>query len=135
MVGDGSICHPQVLPTADGSVIVRPVTKQTCFLCHRTCASVVRERTCQDQWKFHFCNCCIIVLCVLQASSRICRRYTDEGTDKDFEKVIKDLDKTPGDPSTTKMKLQYEEMRITCKTGIHNLHSDMNDRESGDFHT
>ena len=62
MVGTGSRCHPHVLPTTDGSVIVRPVTKQTCFLCHRACASVVRERTCQEQWKFHFCNCCIIVL-------------------------------------------------------------------------
>ncbi len=33
------------------------------------------------------------------------------------------------------MKLQYEEMRIVCKTGSHNLHSDMNDREPGFFHT
>ena len=41
------------------------------------------------------------------------RRDTDEGTDKDFEKVIKD---------------------IACKTGSHNLHSDMNDRETGVFH-
>ena len=53
MVGVGS-CHPQVLPTVDGSVIVRPATKQACFLCHRACVSVVRERTGQDQWKFHF---------------------------------------------------------------------------------
>ena len=63
-----------------------------------------------------------------------CRRDTDEGTDKDFEKVIKDLAKAPGSPSATKMKLQYEEMRIACKTGSHNLHSDMNDREPGAFH-
>ena len=34
------------------------------------------------------------------------------------------------------MKLQYydEEMRIACKTGSHNPHVDMNDRESGAFH-
>jgi hypothetical protein len=32
------------------------------------------------------------------------------------------------------MKLQYEEMRITCQTGSHNLHSDMKDREPGAFH-
>ena len=30
--------------------------KQTCFLCHRAYASVFRERTYQEQWKFHFCN-------------------------------------------------------------------------------
>ncbi len=29
----------------------------------------------------------------------------------------------------------YEEMRIACKAGSHNLHSDMNDREQGAFHT
>ncbi len=49
--------------------------------------------------------------------------------------MIKDLVKSPGDPSATKMKLQYEEMRITDKTGSHNLHGDMNDREPGAFHT
>ncbi len=32
------------------------------------------------------------------------------------------------------MKLQYEEFRIADKTGSHNLHSDMNDREPGTFH-
>ena len=66
-----------------------------------------------------------------------CRRDTDEGADKDFEKVIKDLAKASGTLSATKMKLQYQEMRtrIACKTGSHNLHSDMNDRESGAFHT
>jgi len=64
-----------------------------------------------------------------------CRRDTDEGADKDFGKVIKDLAKAPGAPSATKMKLQYEEMRIASKTGIHNLHGDMNDREPGSFHT
>ena len=59
----GDTCHTtSLLPTTDVSVIVRPVTKQACFLCHRACTSVVRERTCQDQWKFHVCNCCIIVL-------------------------------------------------------------------------
>ena len=63
------------------------------------------------------------------------RRDTDEGDDKDFEKVIKDLAKAPGAPSDTKMKLQYEEMKIVLKTGSHNLHSDMNDREPGAFHT
>ena len=62
-----------------------------------------------------------------------CRRDTDEGS-VDFNKVIKDLDKTPGVPSATKMTLQYEEMRIACKTGRYNLHGDMNDREPGDFH-
>ena len=35
MVGVGRSCHPQVLPTVDVSVIVRPVTKQACFLCQR----------------------------------------------------------------------------------------------------
>ena len=59
----------------------------------------------------------------------------DEGADKDFDKVIKDLATASGTPSTTKMKLQYEEMRIACKTGSHNPHGDMNDRESGAFHT
>ena len=63
-----------------------------------------------------------------------CRRDTDEGADKDFEKVIMDLAKASGTSSVTKMKLQYEEMRIDRKSGSHNLHSDMNDRESGAFH-
>ena len=57
-----------------------------------------------------------------------CRRDKDKGTDTDFDKVITDLVKTPGDPSSTLMKLQYEEFRIVDKTGRHNLHSDMNDR-------
>ena len=39
-----------------------------------------------------------------------CRRDTDEGSDKDFEKVIKDLAKAPGAPSVTKMKLQFREL-------------------------
>ena len=63
------------------------------------------------------------------------RRDTDERVDKDFDKVIKDLPISSGSPFATKMKLQYEEMRITVKTGSHNLHGDMNDRESGVFHT
>ena len=65
-----------------------------------------------------------------------CRRDTDKGTDTDFDKVITDLAKTPGAPSATVMKFQYEEMRIVSKqkTGNHNLHSDMNDREPGAFH-
>ena len=49
--------------------------------------------------------------------------------------MIKDLAKVSGTPSVTKMKLQYEEMRIVCKTGTHNLHGDMNDRDPGAFHT
>ena len=76
-----------------------------------------------------------VMTVVFKHHPEFCRCDTDEGTDKDFEKVIKDLPKAPGDPSVTKMKLQYEEMRIACKTGSHNLHSDMNDREPGDFHT
>ena len=39
-----------------GSVIVLGETKETCFVCPRACVSVVCERTCQEQWKFHFCN-------------------------------------------------------------------------------
>ena len=61
--------------------------------------------------------------------------YTDKGTDTDLDKIITDLVKTPGTPSPTFMKLQYEEFRITCKTGNHNLHSDMNDRDPGFFHS
>ena len=49
--------------------------------------------------------------------------------------VITDLAKAPGDPSPTIMKIQYVEMRIVCKNFTHNLHSDMNDCESGAFHT
>ncbi len=55
--------------------------------------------------------------------------------DTDFDKVITDLANTPGTPSGTVMKFQYEKMRIACKAGSHNLHSDMNDREPGAFHT
>ena len=71
----------------------------------------------------------------LKFHPEFCRRDTDKGTDTDFDKVITDLAKTPGGPSVTVMKVQYEEMRISCKTGRHNLHSDMNDREPGTFHT
>jgi hypothetical protein len=62
---------------------------------------------------------------------------TDKGTDTDFDKVITvtDLVKAPGAPSATIMKTQYEEIRITCKAGSHNFHSDMNDHEPGSFHT
>ena len=63
-----------------------------------------------------------------------CRRDTDKGSDTDFDKVITDLAKTPGSPPATLMKLQYEEMRIACQAGSHNLHSDMKDREPGAFH-
>jgi hypothetical protein len=63
-----------------------------------------------------------------------CRRDTDKGTDVDFDKVITDLDKGPGAPPDTFMKIQYEEMRIVCQAGSHNLHSDMKDREPGAFH-
>ncbi len=52
--------HPQVLPESNWSVKVLPSTKQTCFGCHHTYASVVRERTCQ--WNFHFWNWCIEIL-------------------------------------------------------------------------
>jgi hypothetical protein len=62
------------------------------------------------------------------------RRDTDKGDDTDFDKVITDLAKTPGVPPARFMKLQYEEMRIIWKSGSHNLHSDMNDQEPGDFH-
>jgi hypothetical protein len=64
-----------------------------------------------------------------------CRRDTDKGVDTDFDKVITDLPKSPGLPSATVMKLKYEKMRIAWKSGSHNLHSDMNDREEGTFHT
>ena len=63
-----------------------------------------------------------------------CRRDTDKGADADFDKVITDLAKAPGAPSATLMKLQYEEFRIACTAGSHNLHSDMKDREPGAFH-
>ena len=72
---------------------------------------------------------------VFKFHPEFCRRDTDEEGDKDFDKVIKDLAKTSGAPFATKMKLQYEEMRIAWKTGSHNLHGDMNDREPGFFHT
>jgi hypothetical protein len=63
-----------------------------------------------------------------------CRRDTDKGADAHFDKVITDLVKTPGAPSVTLMKLQYEEFRIACTSGSHDLHSDMKDREPGAFH-
>ncbi len=63
-----------------------------------------------------------------------CRRDTDKVADADFDKVITDLDKAPGVPSVTLVKLQYEEFRIFCTVGCHNLHSDMKDREPGAFH-
>jgi hypothetical protein len=50
------------------------------------------------------------------------------------DKVITDLVKSPGSPPATLIKIQYEEMRIACQAGSHNLHSDMNDREPGAFH-
>ena len=71
---------------------------------------------------------------VFKLHPEFCRHDTDEGTNKDFDKEIKDLAKAPGAPSATKMKLQDEEMRIACKTGSHNLHGDMNDCEPGAFH-
>jgi hypothetical protein len=61
------------------------------------------------------------------------RLDTDKGDDTDFDKVITDLDKAPGSPPGTIMKLQYEEMRIAFKACSHNLHSDMNERETGGF--
>ena len=36
------------------SVKVLPGTKQTCFVCHHTYTSVVRERTCQQKRNFRF---------------------------------------------------------------------------------
>ncbi len=47
-----SIAHPQVLPAAAWSVKVLPATKQSCFVCHHTYVSVVRERTCQEKRNF-----------------------------------------------------------------------------------
>ena len=63
-----------------------------------------------------------------------CQRDTDKGTDQDFEKVMTDLSQTPGSPSVTVMKLQYEDFKITCKTGNNQLHSEMRDREPWTFH-
>ena len=65
---------------------------------------------------------------VFKLHPEFCRRDTDNRTDTDFDKVVTDLAKAPGTPSATVMKIQYEEMRIVCKAGTHNLHSDMNDR-------
>jgi hypothetical protein len=62
------------------------------------------------------------------------RHDTDKGTDVDLDKVITYLDRDSGAPPATLMKFQYEEMRIVCQAGSHNLHSDMNDREPGAFH-
>ncbi len=76
-----------------------------------------------------------VMTVVFKLHPEFCHRDTDEETDKDFDKVIQDLAKSSGAPSATRMKLQYEEMRIVCKTGSHKLHGDMNDRESGAFHT
>ena len=53
----------------------------------------------------------------LKLHPEFCRRDKDEGVDKDVDKVIQDLAKASGAPSATRMKLQYEEMRIACKTG------------------
>ncbi len=44
-----------------------------------------------------------------------------------LDKVITDLTKSPETPPVTLMNLQYEEMRIVCQSGSHNLHIDMND--------
>ena len=63
-----------------------------------------------------------------------CQRDTDKRTDQDFEKVMTDLAQTPGAPSVTVMKLQYEDFKIACKTGSNQLHSEMKDREPGAFH-
>ncbi len=71
---------------------------------------------------------------VFKLHPEFCRRETDKGADADFDKVITDLAKAPGVPSATLMKLQYEEFRIVCTAGSHNLHSDMKDREPGAFH-
>jgi hypothetical protein len=54
------------------------------------------------------------------------RRDTDKGTDTDFDKVITDFVKGPGAPF-------YEEFRIACTAGSHNLHSDMKDHKPGVF--
>ena len=53
---------------------------------------------------------------------------------QDFEKVMTDLAQTPGAPSVTTMKLQYEAFKIDCKTGTNQIHSKMRDREPGAFH-
>ncbi len=72
---------------------------------------------------------------VFKHHPEFCRRDTFKGVHTDFDKVITDLAQEPGAPSSTVMKFQYEHMRIAFKTGSHNLHSDMNDREPGAFHT
>ena len=41
-------------------------------------------------------------------------RDTDKGTDTDFDKVIKDIAKAPGDPSDTIMKFQTECPLYAC---------------------
>ncbi len=48
--------------------------------------------------------------------------------------MMTDLAQTPGTPSVTVMKLQYEDFKIACKTGSNQLHSEMKDREPGAFH-
>ena len=63
-----------------------------------------------------------------------CQHDTDKRADQDFEKVMTDLAQTPGSPSVTAMKLQYEDFKIACKTGSNQLHSEMKDREPGTFH-
>ena len=83
--------------------------------------------TCQKCVIFPFLSCCQIhhvfmnrwsvfhapVMTVdLKVHPEFYHRDTDEGTDKDFDKVIQDLAKSTGTPSVTRMKLQYEEMRI-----------------------
>jgi hypothetical protein len=88
--------------------------------------------TCQHRWSaFH----APVTTTDFKLHPEFCRRDTDKGADTDFDKVITDRVKAPGSPPTMLMKLQYEEMRIACQAGSHNLHSDMNDREPGAFHT
>jgi hypothetical protein len=75
-----------------------------------------------------------VMTVVFKLHPEFCRRDTDKVADADFDKVITDLVKTPGSPSATLMKLQYEEFRIVCTAGNHDLHGDMKDREPGAFH-
>jgi hypothetical protein len=51
-------------------------------------------------------------------------------------KLIPKLDKLVDDKNMGKMRqMTSDQSRIVCKVGSHNLHSDMNDREPGAFHT
>ena len=75
-----------------------------------------------------------VMTVVFKLHPEFCQHDTDKGTDQDFEKVMTDLAQVPGDPSLTVMKGQYEDFKISCKTGSNQFHSEMKDREPGSFH-